>query len=54
MRIRLLLLSIFVMVLTVPNEKAIAATDIELVQQERGLLSSGPLLKRQSVTFTKF
>jgi hypothetical protein len=35
------------MVLTVPNEKAIAATDIELVQQERGLLSSGEVVLRE-------
>ena len=47
MRIRLLLLSILVMVLTVPNEKAIAATTIELVQQERELLSKGDVVLRE-------
>ena len=47
MRIRLLLLSIFVMVLMVPNEKAIAAANIELVQQERELLSSGDVVLRK-------
>ena len=47
MRIRLLLLSIFVMVLMLPNEKPIAAANIELVQQERELLSSGDVVLRE-------
>jgi len=47
MLIVLILLSIFVMVPTVPNEKAIAATNIELVQQERDLLLSGDIVLRE-------
>ena len=47
MRVGLLLLSIFVMVVTVLNEKAIAATNIELVQQERELLSRGDVVLRE-------
>ena len=47
MRIRLLLGLIFVMVLTVPSKKAIAATNIELVQQERELLSKGDVVLRE-------
>lgn len=47
MLIVLILLSIFVMIPTVPNEKAIAATNIELVQQERELLSSGDVVLRE-------
>ena len=47
MRIRLILLSFFVMVLTVQTDKAIAATNIDLVQQERELLSSGDVVLRE-------
>jgi hypothetical protein len=35
------------MVLTVPNEKTLAATHIELVQQERELLSNGDVVLRE-------
>jgi hypothetical protein len=47
MRITLILLSIIVTFLTVPSEKAIAASNIELVQQERELLSKGDVVLRE-------
>ena len=53
MCVRLILLSIFVMVLPVPGGEAITTTSIELVDQERELLSRGDVVLREVINGKK-